>query len=198
MGSNYEDIVRKWYNRLKPDFLRNLTTKYPQLTLGDAEDLYQDTFIAIQENLQQGRVAEDTKWRSYVMTIGLNLASREMRLIRKIDSADDGFGYDDDSPSKTARAVEDILKTLPEEEIPLAENLEAQAMLGDELAHTPEPCASIIRLFYYEESSMDSIAESVGYKNASTAKAKKSQCMNDLVVRVKNALFRAGITDGRN
>jgi DNA-directed RNA polymerase specialized sigma24 family protein len=197
MESNYEDIVRRWYNRLRPDFLRNLTSKYPQLTLGDAEDLYQDTFIAIQENLQQGRVAEDTKWKSYVMTIGLNLASKEMRLIGKIDSADDGFGDDDDSPSKTARTVEDILKTLPEEEVPLAQNLEAQAMLGDELAHTPEPCASIIRLFYFEDFSMDKIAKTVGYKNADTAKAKKKQCMNDLIVRVKDALFRAGITDER-
>lgn len=64
--------------------------------------------------------------------------------------------------------------------------------MGYELIHTPEPCGSIIRLFYYEELSMDEIAEEIGYKNATTAKAKKSQCMTDLIKRVTDALNRAG------
>jgi hypothetical protein len=44
---------------------------------------------------------------------------------------------------------------------------------------------------------MDKIAKTVGYKNADTVKAKKNQCMKNLIVRVKDALFRAGITDER-
>jgi DNA-directed RNA polymerase specialized sigma24 family protein len=95
----------------------------------------------------------------------------------------------------TARTVEDLLKTLPEEETPLYKNQEAQSILGDELIHTPEPCASIIRLFYYENMSMDDIANEVGFKNARTAITRKNQCMKDLIVRVKKNLHRAGITD---
>jgi DNA-directed RNA polymerase specialized sigma24 family protein len=116
----------------------------------------------------------------------------------KPDSIDDGYGEEnEDSPSKTARTVEDMLKTLPEEETPLYQNQEAQSLLGDELIHTPEPCGSIIRLFYYEDKSMDEIAEEVGYKNATTAKSKKNQCMKDLIARVKKALYVAGIIDER-
>ena len=87
-----------------------------------------------------------------------------------------------------------MLKTLPDDEgdAPLYKDPEAQSLLGIELIHTPEPCASIIRLFYYEELSMDEIAEEIGYKNATTAKAKKSQCMTDLIKRVTDALNRAG------
>lgn len=40
--------------------------------------------------------------------------------------------------------------------------------------------------------SMDEIAEEIGYRNATTAKAKKSQCMTDLIKRVADALCRAG------
>lgn len=36
------------------------------------------------------------------------------------------------------------------------------------------------------------IAEETGLKNAQTAKAKKSQCMTDLINRVTEALRRAG------
>lgn len=61
---------------LAAEFLRRLTAKYSGLTLYDAENLYQDTFLAVHENIQSGRVREDTSWKSYIMTIGLNLAVR--------------------------------------------------------------------------------------------------------------------------
>lgn len=191
MAQNYEDIVREWYIRLRPEFLRRLTAKYSGLSLYDAENLYQDTFIAVQENLMQGRIKEDTSWSSYIMTIGMNMASKAWRKIGKTDSTDEGF---DTAGSKTARKVNELLKTMPtgEDETPLYKNEEALSLLGDELIHTPEPCGSIIRLFYYEDMSMDEIAEEIGYKNATTAKAKKSQCMSDLINRVTRALRSAG------
>ena len=195
MAQNYEDIVREWYNRLRPEFLRRLTAKYSGLSLYDAENLYQDTFIAVQENLMLGRIKEDTSWSGYIMTIGMNMASKAWRKIGKTDSTDDGFDTDyEDSGAKTARKVDELLKTMPigEDETPLYKNEEALSLLGDELIHTPEPCGSIIRLFYYEDMSMDEIAEEIGYKNATTSKAKKSQCMSDLIERVSLALRRAG------
>ncbi len=195
MAQIYEDIVREWYNRLRPEFLRRLTAKYSGLSLYDAENLYQDTFIAVQENLMLGRIKEDTSWSSYIMTIGMNMASKAWRKIGKTDSTDEGFDTDDeDSGPKIARKVEELLRTMPagEDELPLYKNEEALSLLGDELTHTPEPCGSIIRLFYYEDMSMDDIAEEIGYKNATTAKAKKSQCMSDLINRVTRALRSAG------
>lgn len=194
MTQNYEDIVRQWYHRLRPEFLRRLTAKYSGLTLYDAENLYQDAFLAVHENLLQGRIKEDTSWSSYIMTIGLNLASKEWRRVGKTDSTDEGFDDDEAARTNTARKVEDLLKSLPESEddIPLYKDVEAQAILGDTITHTPEPCASIIRIFYNHDWSMEEIAEEVGLKNAQTAKAKKSQCMNDLIKRVTDALNRAG------
>ena len=193
MAQNYEDIVRDWYLKLQTPFLRQLTSKYPELTIFDAENIYQDTFLAVQNNLLEGRIKEDTSWSSYIMTIGLNMASKAYRKIGKTDSADDGFDNDGEgSKSKTAREVEKLVKNLSEEETPLYENEEALSLLGDELTHTPEPCGSIIRLFYYTNMSMDEIATKIGYKNATTAKAKKSQCMSDLINRVTCALRNAG------
>ena len=193
MAQNYEDIVRDWYLKLQTPFLRQLTSKYPALTIFDAENIYQDNFLEVQNNLLEGRIKDDTSWSSYIMTIGLNMASKAYRKIGKTDSADDGFDNDGEgSKSKTAREVEKLVKNLSEEETPLYENEEALSLLGDELTHTPEPCGSIIRLFYYTNMSMDEIATKIGYKNATTAKAKKSQCMSDLINRVTCALRNAG------
>lgn len=204
MAQNYEDVVREWYVRLRPEFLRRLTAKYSGLTLYDAENLYQDTFLAVHENIQNGRVREDTSWKSYIMTIGLNLAGKAWRDIGRTDSVNEvSEGPDDDLVSATARKVEDILKTLPsdDDETPLCRNEEALALLGNQIKHTPEPCCSIIRMFYFAKLSMEEIADEVGYRNASTAKAKKSQCMSDLIARVTSALRSAGfdvLPKGRN
>lgn len=195
MAQNYENIVREWYKKLRPKYLECLLSRYPKMHLEVAENLYQDTFIAIQENLMCGRIKENTSWNSYIMTIGLHLANKEMRKLGKTDSISATYdnGEDDDVPNKAARTVENILKALPDkEELPFVKNPEAHSILGNEIAHTPEPCAKIIKLFYYEDLSMTEIAEEIGYKNAATAKAKKNQCMNDLINRIMKPLRQAG------
>lgn len=197
MAQTYEDIVRKWYNnkefRLK--YQKFLLSRFPKMHLEVAENLYQDTFYAIKENFMRGSIKENTSWNSYIMTIGLHLANKEMRKLGKTDSISATYdnGEEDDVPNKAARTVEDLLKTLPDkEELPFVKNPEAHAILGNEIAHTPEPCAKIIKLFYYEDLSMTEIAEEIGYKNAATAKAKKNQCMNDLINRIMKPLRQAG------
>lgn len=198
MAQTYEDIVHGWYTRLRPEFLRRLTAKYSGLSLSEAENIYQKTFLAVHENLNLGRIKEDTSsLDGYIMTIGMRLAHKAWNEMSKIDSIDEGFNNDDGemaSVSKTARKAQKLLRTLPDgdDETPLCKNEVALSLLGDELSHTPEPCGSIIRLFYYENMSMNEIAAEVGYRNASTAKAKKSQCMTDLIKRVTTALQRTG------
>lgn len=168
--------------------MRQLTLAYPSLTLYEAENIYQDTFLAVHDNLQHGRVKADTNWAGYIMKIGLNLAAREMRhraLTTSLDSED-----------PQGHSIAEKLQGLADEEYTtLSQDAQAQAVLGRVLAHIPEPCASIIRLFYYEMMRMDQIAAETGYKNAQTAKARKNQCMHDLVSRVKEALGQAGIID---
>ena len=193
MEENFEDIVRKYYNRLREPFVRKLTRQYPSMRLDTAEDLYQEAFIAVQDNIQRGKVRPDTDWNAYILTIGFNMASKEQRHggitnpFGIISDEDEGNGN-----NHLARKVEDMIKEMPEEEAALCNNPEVLSRLGKELDHTPEPCGKIIRLFYYTDATMEDIAEETGLKNAQTAKAKKSQCMTDLINRVTEALRRAG------
>ena len=64
------------YQYLKKVNSGNHTYTKHILSLYDAENLYQDTFIAVQENLMLGRIKEDTSWSGYIMTIGMNMASK--------------------------------------------------------------------------------------------------------------------------
>lgn len=141
----------------------------------------------------EGRVKEETSWSTYIIQIGLNMASKFMRHAGITDDIYEQSGNDDSMGETTlARKVERIIQNVSDEDKPLYNDPEALALLGDEISHTPEPCNSIIRMFYYEEKNMSEIASSVGYKNADTVKAKKTQCMKEFVKRTKAAFRRAG------
>lgn len=198
MAHNYEEIVEEWYSRLRPEFLRKLTSRYSGLTLADAENLYQDAFLAVYDNLQSGRVKDETSWSSYILRIGMNLASKEWRRTGRVDSIDlDDSDDDNASGNATLYKIEEKLKIIPESEreIDIVMAPAAQSLLGEELAHIPEPCNSILVLFYYEQLSMEQIALRTGYKNSDTAKSKKRRCMKDLIIRVSKTFRREGLID---
>ena len=207
MKETYEDIVRKWYMRLRGDFTGMLMDRYKtsNLRLEDAENIYQDVFIAIHKNLQEGSIRENTSWASYIMTVGLRMASKQYRHIGVTTSLSPQEDDEGSPCSDLPKKIPDILKALPADDAPaLSSDPEALALLGDELTHTPEPCASIIRMFYYGDMSDKEIAAEVSpYKdngkttdvNARAVRARRWLCMRDLIYRVKLSLYFAGIID---
>lgn len=185
MKETYEDIVRKWYNKVRPMFVNTLRKRFSQLDYDTIENLYQDAFLAVYENLQAGRVREDTSWSSYIIQIGIYLATKELRHSGITDSIYESGGDNEEGHQQISRTVELLLSQLTTEDESLYQNINALSLLGEELNYTPEPCNSIIRLFYYDDMSMEEIAVAVNFKNATTAKSKKSQCMKTLIERVK-------------
>lgn len=193
MTETYEDIVRQWYNKVKPLFVNTLRKRFSQLDFDTIENLYQDAFLAIYENLQTGRVREDTSWNSYIIQIGANLATKELRHIGITDSIYESDNDNEEGCKKISRTVEKLLSECFDEDETIYKNIDALSLLGEELNYTPEPCNIIIRLYYYAGMSMEDIATAVNFKNATTAKSKKSQCMKSLTDRVKASFKRAEI-----
>ena len=208
MEETYEEIVQKWYMRLRGHFTNILMDKYKKtnMRLADVENIYQDVFIAIHQNIEEGRIGTNWDWSNYIIRIGLNLASKKYRRIGRLDSLNETDPEDGEKLSAKAKKIDDILKELPsqEGEPDIYNDIEAQALLGDELTNTPEPCASIIRKTYFSNMSDAEIAEEVSpYRdngkslavNAKAVRARRWLCMRDLVYRVKLALYNAGIID---
>lgn len=208
MAETYEDIVQKWYVKLRGSFTDLLMDRYKttNMRLADAENIYQDIFVAIHQNLQEGRIGSNWDWRNYIIRVGLNMASKKYRTIGRTDSIDEIDSEEEKRLSVRAERIQrvtDLLKEIPAQEEPeLYKDPEAHALLGDELTHTPEPCASIIRKTYFSGMSDAEIAEEVSpycdngkplADNAKAVKARRWLCMRDLVYRVKLALYNAGI-----
>lgn len=193
MEENFDNIVRKYYSRLKEPFLRRLTRKYPEMRLAQAEDLYQEAFLAVQDNIKREKVRPDTNWNAYILTIGMNMASKEQREGGRTTPFGSGIPDDEeDGGNRLLRKVEDIIKDMPEEEVALCKNEEVLSCLADELQHSPGLCEKIIRLYYYGGASTAEIAEETGLKNSRTVISTKNRCMNDLTKRITKALRNAG------
>ena len=88
MENYYEDIVCELYSNLRPKFIRILTAKYPSIRLDEAEDLYQDAFIAVKDNMERGKVRDNTSWEAYIIQIGINLTNKYLRKVQMTDSMD--------------------------------------------------------------------------------------------------------------
>lgn len=196
MADSYEEIVRKWYDKLRPDFVDLLMSKYKgsKMRLEDAENIYQDIFIAIHDNLEQGRIDESKSWSSYVMRVGLNMASKKYRGIGASEPLTRPIDDEDGGTYEFSAEVQKKIDELSSEDESLYNNPEAQAVLGDELTRTPEPCASLIRYHYYAGLKDSEIVEEMPrYGSAASVKVTRNRCMKELVYRVKLALYYAGI-----
>ncbi len=208
MEETYEEIVRRWYMKLRGNFTSILLNKYKgtNMRLADAENIYQDVFIAIHQNIEEGRIGTNWDWSNYIIRIGLNMASKKYRKIKISGSLDENETEEAERLIAKSQEITGIMKGLPSyaDEPDLYNDPEARALLGDELTHTPEPCASIIRMTYFSNMSDAEIVEEVSpYRdngkplsaNAKAVKARRWLCMQDLIYRVKLALYTAGIID---
>jgi RNA polymerase sigma-70 factor (ECF subfamily) len=60
-----------------------------------------------------------------------------------------------------------------------------QEQISKAIEKLPEDCQKVLKLFYFSEYDMESIARELNYKNADTAKSKKSVCMKNLMNELK-------------
>lgn len=61
----------------------------------------------------------------------------------------------------------------------------SQEQISKAIEKLPEDCQKVLKLFYFNEYDMESIARELNYKNADTAKSKKSLCMKSLFNELK-------------
>lgn len=183
---SYNDIVSEWFLELQVPFVNYIRGKFSAISYEDAMDLYSETYFDIYNNLLKGNIKADTKWASYIFTIGFRKAIRKVgKGVNFVDINDPKFngslrngegneygGYQKEDSDDQDKSKE---------------------VLVEQIKYIPEPCHSVLLLFYYEKMSMNDIALAMHYKNSQTAKAKKNQCLNKLKARVKMAFKLAGI-----
>lgn len=189
MDYNFSTIVEQFYAQLMPWFMSTMRGRYPSLKDEDIEDLYSDAFMAINRNLLDGRVLPNTNWRPYILTIGINLANKRLGRDREIPV---GPMNNDDADEKEKLDKLWNLLGAYDDDLQATERHQIQEITAMVVSQIPEPCATILKSFYYYDLSMKEIAEELKFKDSTVAKTRKNQCMNQFTPRLVNALALAG------
>ena len=179
----YINVVSEWYDTLRTPFIKYIKGLFPKLSYDDVEDIYQNTFITLYDNITSGRVSENTIWRSYIFGIGRLKALNQIGRSRTpVDLYVSG-----------THIIRSGAEEISEDELPIYKDETALKVLDEQLKYLPEPCHTILMLFYHEKKSLDEISKAINFKNSQTAKVRKSQCMQKLKERIKQAFYLVGV-----
>ncbi len=190
MSVSYGVDVKKLYEDNKKGFILFLSKKYKTSGMRDEdiEDIYQDTFMAVFENMAKGKVKETTCWESYIMAIGMNMASKRYRKIKSLQSV---FVRDEEGEGDyfMPKDVMEKMTMLPEEEPERFRDPENLEILDRELAAMPENQKMVIILHYIKGKKDEEIAEMLpDYSSAKSVKVVRNRYVKNLKERVNRAV----------
>lgn len=150
-------LYRKYYKMMTSVVIKNNGTEQ------EAKDIYQDALIVFWQKVIGNELILTSKISTYLYSICLNLWRKELdrksRLTNE-EQENEAAYFDDDSKERGAIVRECI----------------------DQLGDT---CKKILMYYYFDDMSMQDIADKLGLANIDTAKTKKYKCKKRLDSLIK-------------
>ena len=151
-----EVVYKKYYRMMTKLVISNSGTE------DEARDVYQDALIVFWQKARSGNLVLTSKISTYIYSICQNLWRKELDRKKRL--------------SNEERDAHEIMDT----DKPEREKIIAKCI--DQLGET---CKKVLMYYYFDEMSMQEIAEKLGFANTDTAKTKKYKCKQKLDELVK-------------
>ena len=151
-----EFIYKKYYRMMTKLVITNSGTEE------EALDVYQDALIVFWQKARSGNLVMTAKISTYIYSVCQNLWRKELDRKKRISNEEK------DSPQ-----VMDM------------DSPEREKIMAKCLNQLGETCRKVLMYYYFDEMSMQEIAEKLGFANTDTAKTKKYKCKQKLDELVK-------------
>jgi RNA polymerase sigma factor (sigma-70 family) len=132
-------------------------------TEDEAKDIYQDALIVFWQKAVSGNLVLSSKISTFIYSICQNLWRKELERKSKLSSEEK------DSPE-----INDV------------DRRERIEIINTSISNLGETCRKILTYYYFDNLSMNDIAEKMGFANADTAKTKKYKCKKELDELIKS------------
>ena len=151
-----EFIYKKYYRMMTKLVITNSGTE------DEARDVYQDALVVFWQKARSGNLVLTSKISTYVYSICQNLWRKELDRKKRLsnEEKDSAESLDLDGPER--------------------EKIIARCM--EQLGET---CRKVLMYYYFDEMSMQEIADKLGFANTDTAKTKKYKCKQKLDELIK-------------
>lgn len=151
-----ETLYKKYYRMMTKLVITNSGTEE------EARDVYQDALVVFWQKATSGKLVMTSKISTYIYSICQNLWRKEL-----------------DRKKRLSREEKDIAVTID------TESEERNKIIARCIDQLGETCKKVLMYYYFEEMSMQDIAEKLGFANTDTAKTKKYKCKKKLDELVK-------------
>jgi RNA polymerase sigma factor (sigma-70 family) len=163
-------LLKGLYKKYRPSFLKWVQRQYPGF-VADAPDIYQQAFTIVYFNVKAGKFTGiESTVQTYLFGIGKNLFNKKIAQQKNQPESLD-VTHETSLPSETILAG--------------YETTHQRLMVKNILENVGEPCKTILTKYYFDNYTMEAIADSVGYKSAAMAKKKKCECL----VKIRKTLL---------
>jgi RNA polymerase sigma factor (sigma-70 family) len=171
-----DQFLKMLYEKCRGRFVSWFQKNY-RLDRQAAIDLFQKAFSAFYFNVKDGKIVTlSSSIDTYLFGIGKNMMKETIRKESKMTSVDE--------LPETAFADDSILR---EEEIS-----HERSIVRNILNTLEDPCKTLLTLYYFRNFSLESIAESLGYKNEGVVKKKKCLCLKSVrALMIEHKLSRS-------
>jgi RNA polymerase sigma-70 factor (ECF subfamily) len=164
--SGDEQPIFDIYSKYRDEFIIWSTKNY-QIDSEFSKDIFQETLLDFNENVHSEKLTNLTSSiKTYLFQIGkhkiLNYQKKQAR----------------------TTYIESVHVIESKEHIDFMDNeqkIYTQEQISNAIEKLPKDCQKVLKLYYFKEFDMDSIAREMDYKNGDTAKSKKSLCMKKLI-----------------
>lgn len=151
-----EFIYKKYYRMMTKLVITNSGTEE------EARDVYQDALVVFWQKARSGNLVLTSKMSTYIYSVCQNLWRKEL----------------------------DRKKRLSNEEKDLSESMdldgpEREKIIAGCMDQLGDTCRKVLMYYYFDEMSMQEIADKLGFANTDTAKTKKYKCKQKLDELVK-------------
>lgn len=152
-----EFIYKKYYRMMTKLVVTNSGTEE------EARDVYQDALVVFWQKARSGNLVMTAKISTYIYSICQNLWRKELDRKKRLsnEEKDSAQSMDLDAPERN-KIVAQCLNQLG------------------------ETCRKVLMYYYFDEMSMQEIAEKLGFANTDTAKTKKYKCKQKLDELIKS------------
>jgi len=151
-----EFLYKKYYRMMTKMVITNSGTEE------EARDVYQDALIVFWQKATSGKLVMTAKISTYIYSICQNLWRKEL-----------------DRKKRLSNEVKDV---------PVLQDTESEErnkIVAQCIEQLGETCKKVLMYYYFEEMSMQDIADKLGFANTDTAKTKKYKCKKKLDELIK-------------
>lgn len=180
---NFKEVVKNWYDKFKKSFVNQIHGQFPSLSLVEIEDIYQETFLAINDNFNNNRIRENTSWQNYILKIGYNMANKYILCNKKFEYINKGWDNNSENYLPALNNLSDM-----EEETSFYSDKRVWEILNNEIGNLPVQGEKILKMHYFEKKKMNQIAHDLGYSNSNSVKTRNCYYKKILAEKMSEAL----------